>query len=63
MIVKGWDKGPEFELIPQSELYFIGAGLPLPLTFVKDKYGQITKIIEATDYGRVFIKIKSPSTF
>jgi mono/diheme cytochrome c family protein len=63
LIVKNWNKGPEFELIPQSELYFIGAGLPLPLTFVKDKNGHITQIMEATDYGRVFFKMKSPSTF
>lgn len=58
LLAKGWDEGPEHELIPQSELSFIGEGLPLPLSFVKDKNGEITQITEATDWGRMFKKIK-----
>ena len=62
LLAKGWETGPEHELVPQSELRFIGAGLPLPLTFVKDKDGRITELKEETDYGRAFKKIKKESS-
>ncbi len=58
LFAKGWNEGPEHEIVPQSELSFIGEGLPLPLNFVKDKNGQITQITEATDWGRTFKKVK-----
>jgi mono/diheme cytochrome c family protein len=57
LIAKGWDKGVEYELVPQSELAFAAEGLPIPITFVKDKNGHITQIVEATDYGRTFKRV------
>ncbi len=62
LVAKSWDTGPEHELIPQSDLRFIGAGMVLPLSFVKDKDGQIVELKEETDYGRVFKKIKKESS-
>ncbi|HXO74325.1 MAG TPA: hypothetical protein VN824_03825, partial [Puia sp.] len=55
---KQGETAPKTELIPQSELYFLAPGWPLPITFNKEKDGRITGLTEATDYGVVHKKIK-----
>jgi mono/diheme cytochrome c family protein len=53
-----WENGPKTELIPQSELSFIVPGWVLPVSFVKDKDGRVSQLVEGSDYGRTFKKIK-----
>ena len=53
---KTWDKGPEVELIPQSELRFLVPGWPMPINFIKDEKGHITKLKEETSYGVLYEK-------
>lgn len=53
---KTWDKGPEVELIPQSDLRFLAPGWPMPINFIKDENGYITKLKEETNYGTVYEK-------
>src|SRR5882724_5018251 len=52
------ENGPKIELIPQSELHFLAPGWVLPVTFVKDKDGHITEIVEDSGEGGVYKKIK-----
>ena len=53
-----WENAPKTELIPQSELHFLAPGWVLGFSFVKDKEGKVTALLEDTDYGRMFKKIK-----
>ena len=53
-----WENAPKTELIPQSELHFIGPGWVLGFSFVKDNEGKVTALLEDTDYGRIFKKVK-----
>ena len=55
---KQWETAPKIELIPQSALYFLAPGWPVPVSFIKDKDGHITQLMEATDYGVLHKKIK-----
>jgi mono/diheme cytochrome c family protein len=49
---------PKTELIPQSELHFSAPGWALAISFVKGKNGRVTGLVEDTDFGRSFKKIK-----
>ncbi|MEJ7681792.1 MAG: hypothetical protein WKG06_28890 [Segetibacter sp.] len=53
-----YENGPKTELIPQSELHFLAPSWPLPISFIKDKNGNVTQLAEETDFGRTFKKIK-----
>lgn len=53
-----WENGPKTELIPQSKLHFLAPGWPLAISFVKDKNGLVTQLVEDSNYGRTFKKIK-----
>jgi len=55
---KQWETAPKIELIPQSASYFLAPGWPVPVSFIKDKDGHITQLMEATDYGVLHRKIK-----
>ena len=58
LIFKAWENGPTAELIPQSELHFLAPGWYLPFTFIKDKNGNVTGMIEDSDEGQFYKKIK-----
>jgi len=58
LVGQPWENAPKTELIAQSELHFIGPGWVLGFSFVKDKNGQVAQLIEDSDYGRTFKKIK-----
>ena len=53
-----WENGPKVELIPQSELHFLAPGWYLPFTFTKDKDGHVISIVEDSDEGLTYTKIK-----
>ena len=46
------------ELIPQSELHFLAPGSYLPFAFIKDKDGHVTGMVEDSDEGQSYKKIK-----
>jgi mono/diheme cytochrome c family protein len=52
------ENGPKTELIPESELHFFAPGWPLAVSFVKDKNGRVTQLVEDSDFGRAYKKIK-----
>lgn len=58
LIFKRREDGPKIELIPQSDEYFLAPGWYVPFTFVKDKNGRVIELIEETDFGKSFKKIK-----
>jgi len=58
LIFKAWENGPKAELIPQSELHFLAPGWTLPFTFIKDKNGHVTGMVEDSDEGQFYKKIK-----
>lgn len=58
LIFKRRDNAPKIELIPQSDVHFLAPGWYVPFTFVKDKNGRIIELIEETDFGKSFKKIK-----
>jgi len=53
-----WENGPKTELIPQSELHFAAPGWALAISFVKGENGPATGLVEDTDFGRTFKRIK-----
>ena len=53
-----WENGPETELIPQSEQHFLAPGWILPMHFVENKDEYITHLVEETDEGQIYKKIK-----
>lgn len=55
---QAWENAPKTELIPQSEVHFLAPGWRLPVSFVKDKMGHVVKLIEDSDAGLVWNKIK-----
>jgi mono/diheme cytochrome c family protein len=58
LIFQPWENGPKIELVPQSELHFLAPGWVLPMSFSKDKDGHITQLMEDSDEGLVYKKIK-----
>jgi hypothetical protein len=58
LIFKRRDNAPKIELIPQSDVHFLAPGWYVPFTFVKDKNGRVIEMIEETDFGKSFKKIK-----
>jgi hypothetical protein len=50
--------GLKIELIPQSESHYLAPGWVLPLTFVKDKDGHTIALVEDSDEGGIYKKIK-----
>ena len=58
LIFRPWENGPRVELIPQSEQHFLAPGWVLPVSFVKDKSGHVTQMIEDSDLGGIYKKIK-----
>jgi hypothetical protein len=52
------ENGPKTELIPESELHFLAPGWALAISFVKDKNGRITQLVEDSDFGATYKKIK-----
>ncbi|HEV8505611.1 MAG TPA: hypothetical protein VGQ53_09435 [Chitinophagaceae bacterium] len=52
------DNGLKIELVPQSEQHFLAPGWVLAVTFMKDKNGHTTQLVEDSDEGGVFKKIK-----
>jgi mono/diheme cytochrome c family protein len=58
LVFKAWENGPKAELIPQSELHFLAPGWYLPFTFIKDKNGNVTGMVEDSDEGQFYKKIK-----
>jgi mono/diheme cytochrome c family protein len=59
LLGKAGEDGLEVELIPQSEIHFLAPGWYLPISFVKDKNGHVTHLVEDSDEGLMFKKIKS----
>ena len=58
LMAREGDNGLKIELIPQSEKHFLAPGWVLPVTFVTDKEGHATEIVEDSDEGGVYKKIK-----
>ncbi len=58
LIFQTWEKGPKIELIPQSALHFAAPGWYLPFTFIKDKDGHVTGMVEDSEEGLAYNKIK-----
>jgi len=58
LIFQPWDNGPKIELIPQSETHFLAPGWILPVRFDKDKDGIVKQMVEESDEGGVYKKIK-----
>ncbi|CAN5520849.1 hypothetical protein BH10BAC3_BH10BAC3_07060 [soil metagenome] len=58
LIFQPWENGPKIELIPQSESHFFAPGWVLPMSFVKDKNGKVIQLVEDSDLGEIFKKIK-----
>lgn len=58
LIGQAWENGPKIELIPQSESHFFAPGWVLPVNFIKDKNGHITYMVEDSDEGKIYKKIK-----
>ena len=58
LVAQQWENAPKTELIPQSEFHFLAPGWVLGFSFVKGKEGKVTALLEDTDYGRMFKKIK-----
>ncbi len=55
---QAWENAPKTELIPQSEVHFLAPGWRLPVSFVKDKMGNVIQLVEDSDAGLVWKKIK-----
>jgi len=58
LIFQPWENGPKIELIAQSKVHFLAPGWTLPFTFIKDKNSNVTGMVEDTDEGQVYKKIK-----
>ncbi len=58
LIGREGENGLKIELIPKSELHYLAPGWVLPVTFVKDKNGRTTQLVEDSDEGGVYKKIK-----
>ena len=41
-----------------QKLHFLAPGWPVPVSFVKDRTGRVIQLVEDSDYGMVFKKIK-----
>ena len=58
LMAREGENGLTIELIPKSALHFLAPGWVLPVSFTKDKDGHMTALVEDSDEGGVYKKIK-----